>query len=63
MGRRREYVVGVNCEVARDDADPFTSTGQEYQRYRLWTQNEWYLFREEVKKGAGGAGRRQAKLF
>lgn len=38
-------------EVARDDADPFASTGQEFQRYRLWTQNEWYLFREEVKKG------------
>ncbi|ELY4074493.1 MULTISPECIES: phage portal protein [Cronobacter] len=49
-------------EVARDDADPFTSTGQEYQRYRLWTQNEWYLFREEVKKGSGGAGRRQSKV-
>ena len=25
-------------EIARDDEDPFTSTGQEYQRYRLWTQ-------------------------
>lgn len=49
-------------EVARDDADPFTSTGQEYQRYRLWTQNEWYLFREEVKRGSGGAGRRQSKV-
>ncbi|ECQ3861575.1 hypothetical protein F0A75_21685 [Salmonella enterica] len=49
-------------EIARDDTDPFTSTGQEYQRYRLWTQNEWYLFREEVKKSSGGAGRRQAKV-
>lgn len=34
----------------------------EYQRYRLWTRNEWYLFREEVKKGAGNAGRRTAKV-
>ncbi|HGV4348016.1 TPA: phage portal protein, partial [Klebsiella pneumoniae] len=49
-------------EVARDDQDPFTSSGQEYQRYRLWTRNEWYLFREEVKKGAGNAGRRTAKV-
>lgn len=49
-------------EIARDDEDPFTSTGQEYQRYRLWTQNEWYLFREEVKKGSGNSGRRQAKV-
>ncbi|EBD6220704.1 hypothetical protein C2N84_21730 [Salmonella enterica] len=46
-------------EVARDDEDPFTSSGLEFQRYRLWTQNEWYLFREETKKGAG---RRQAKV-
>lgn len=48
-------------EVARDDEDPFTSSGKEFLRYRLWTQNEWYLFREEVKKNAG-AGRRQAKV-
>lgn len=41
-------------EVARDDSDPFSSTGQEFQRFRLWTQNEWYLFREEVKKGGRG---------
>lgn len=34
----------------------------EYQRYRLWTRNEWFLFREEVKKGAGNAGRRTAKV-
>lgn len=39
-------------EVARDDKDPFTSSGKQENRYRLWTQNEWYLFRE-VKKGTG----------
>lgn len=30
-------------EVARDDDDPFTCTGKEYIRYRLWTKDDWYL--------------------
>lgn len=30
-------------EVARDDDNPFTCTGKEYVRYRLWTKDEWYL--------------------
>lgn len=40
------------CEVGRDDKDPFKSSGKEFLRYRLWTTTEWYLFREEVKKGS-----------
>ena len=50
MGRRREYVVGVNCG-SRSMTQILYFYRSEYQRYRLWTQNEWYLFREEVKKG------------
>ncbi|WP_437435683.1 hypothetical protein [Escherichia coli] len=38
-------------EVARDDAG-FLSTGQQYNVI-VCGHNEWYLFREEVKKGAG----------
>lgn len=40
-------------EVARDDQDPFTSSGQEYQRYRLWTRNEWYLSGKRLRKAPG----------
>lgn len=40
------------CEQARDDADPFKSSGKEFLRYRLWTRDSWYLFKEEPKKGS-----------
>lgn len=33
-------------ECARDDKDPFTSTGEEIDRYRLWTKTEWKLYEE-----------------
>ncbi|CDL80986.1 conserved hypothetical protein [Xenorhabdus szentirmaii DSM 16338] len=39
-------------ELVRDDADPFNSSGKQQNRYRLWTQNDWYLFKE-TKKGSG----------
>lgn len=31
-------------EKARDDADPFTSSGDIVDKYRLWTKTEWFLF-------------------
>jgi hypothetical protein len=34
----------------RDDADPINSTGEETERYRLWTKQDWRLF-QEVKEG------------
>jgi hypothetical protein len=34
-------------ECVRDDADPFTSSGDEDYRYRLWTKTDWKLYREE----------------
>lgn len=34
-------------ECARDDADPFESSGAEVDRYRLWTKNDWKLFEEK----------------
>jgi hypothetical protein len=34
----------------RDALDPMTSSGEEKERYRLWTKNEWRLF-EEVRQG------------
>ncbi|MEX6428141.1 hypothetical protein [Providencia manganoxydans] len=40
-------------EIGRDDLDPFSSSGALINRYRLWTQNEWYLFKEVKKKGKG----------
>ncbi|MCU6236776.1 hypothetical protein KWH75_06800 [Morganella morganii] len=43
-------------ELARDDADPFTSSGKQQNRYRLWTQNEWYLFKEVKKKASDRKG-------
>lgn len=42
------------CEISRDDSDPFKSTGKEFLRYRLWTKNDWYLFREEKKGSRAG---------
>lgn len=43
------------CEVSRDDADPFTSSGKEFLRYRLWTKDHWYLFREDRKGQRSGS--------
>jgi len=37
-------------ECVRDDADPLTSSGEEEERFRLWTKNEWKLY-QEVKEG------------
>jgi hypothetical protein len=37
-------------EVTRDDVDPFTSSGNESYRYRLWTKEAWYLFEERGEK-------------
>ncbi len=33
-------------EVVRDDVDPYVSSGAEDFRYRLWTKNEWKLYKE-----------------
>ena len=43
-----EWILIAEC--SRDDADPFTSSGEERERYRLWTKNDWRLF-EEIKEG------------
>lgn len=39
-------------EVARDDADPKTSSGNLINRFRLWTRNDWTLYeaRRERRK-------------
>lgn len=37
-------------ECTRDDADPINSSGEERERYRLWTKQDWQLY-EEVKEG------------
>jgi len=34
-------------EVARDDADPFASSGALIPRFRLWTKADWRLFEEQ----------------
>jgi hypothetical protein len=36
-------------EVVRDDVDPFTSSGVETDRYRLWTTTEWKLYEEQLE--------------
>lgn len=38
-------------ETFRDDSDPFNSTGDVRDRYRLWTKSEWFLYQEEQCKG------------
>lgn len=35
-------------EYGRDDEDPFTSSGEEIMRWRLWDKNSWWLFEEVV---------------
>lgn len=37
-------------ELRRDDADPLNSDGSEYDSFRLWTREDWYLIRS---KGRG----------
>ena len=34
------------AESGRDDSNPITSSGKTFLRYRLWTQTEWFLFKE-----------------
>ncbi|MGZ8497406.1 MAG: phage portal protein [Candidatus Binatia bacterium] len=42
-------------ETARDDDDPFYSSGDVIARYRLWTKNQWFLIEEITSEsGAGG---------
>ncbi|WP_151708814.1 phage portal protein [Acinetobacter brisouii] len=36
-------------EIGRDDSDPFTSTGEEIERFRLWTKTNWTLY--ELERG------------
>lgn len=36
-------------ECARDDADPFTSSGEEIDRFRLWTKDGWKLYEEKTQ--------------
>jgi hypothetical protein len=43
-----EWVLISEC--TRDDADPMESSGEEIERFRLWTKQEWKLF-EDVKEG------------
>jgi hypothetical protein len=33
-------------EIARDDADPMTSSGNEKPQFRLWTKTDWKLYEE-----------------
>lgn len=37
-------------ECVRDAADPIESSGEEVERYRLWTKTEWRLY-QEVQQG------------
>lgn len=41
-------------ERVRDDADPFTSTGEVGYQYRLWTSSDWTLFKVRFKDSKGG---------
>jgi hypothetical protein len=36
-------------ECARDDADPFESSGVEMDRWRLWTKTNWKLYEERTQ--------------
>lgn len=36
-------------ECVRDDADPFTSSGEEVDRFRLWTKDGWKLYEEKTQ--------------
>lgn len=54
-------------EIWRDDADPFGDVTENQEQFRLWTRNEWFLFRfvsteqdktivEMVEQGTHGLG-------
>lgn len=34
------------AEILRDDQDPYTSTGDQVEQYRLWTTKSWFLYQE-----------------
>lgn len=36
-------------ECVRDDADPFSSSGEEKDRFRLWTKDGWKLYEEQTQ--------------
>jgi hypothetical protein len=36
-------------ECARDDSDPFESSGEEVDRFRLWTKDGWKLYEEKTQ--------------
>lgn len=36
-------------ERHRDDADPFNSTGDVISKFRIWTKEGWYLFKQDGK--------------
>lgn len=38
-------------EAARDDDDPFTSSGKVIDRYRLWTRTTWHLYEVTALRG------------
>lgn len=40
-------------ELHRDDEDPFDSSGDMLNRYRLWTRTSWYLFQEKRERVQG----------
>lgn len=40
-------------ETVRDDADPITSSGKVEGRYRLWTADSWFVFKQ-VEAGSRG---------
>lgn len=45
-------------EYFRDDSDPINSTGKIEERYRLWTETDWALFRlvDKVQQSSKAAG-------
>lgn len=36
-------------ECVRDDADPMSSSGEETDRYRLWSKTDWKLYEEQTQ--------------
>lgn len=36
-------------ECVRDDTDPFSSSGEEKDRFRLWTKDGWKLYEEQTQ--------------
>lgn len=48
-------------EFVRDDFDPLHATGDVYERFRLWTQNSWHLFKEVEAGRRGKVVRKEAE--